>query len=166
MIVVLNGAPRSGKSSIVTAIQETFDGIWMNVGVDVARRMTPERVQPGVGLRPGEPQHPAAAVKPTLYAALWETVAAHQRVGLDVAVDVGVYETSVAEDARRRLDGLPLLLVGVRCPLDVLEARGGTARWHEAVQAVWDYDLEVDTSQLDPHQCAATIAGRLGSFLA
>jgi chloramphenicol 3-O-phosphotransferase len=25
-IVVLNGAPRSGKSSIVTVIQETFDG--------------------------------------------------------------------------------------------------------------------------------------------
>lgn len=25
-IVILNGAPRSGKSSIVTVIQETFDG--------------------------------------------------------------------------------------------------------------------------------------------
>jgi chloramphenicol 3-O phosphotransferase len=166
VIVLLNGAPRSGKSSIVAAIQETLDGIWMNVGVDVARRMTPERVQPGVGLRPGEPQHPAATVKPTLYAALWETVAAHQRVGLDVAVDVGVYEPSVAEDARRRLAGLPLLLVGVRCPLHVLEARGGNVRWHEAVHSVWDYDLEVDTSQLDPHQCAAAIAERLGSFLA
>jgi chloramphenicol 3-O phosphotransferase len=31
-IVILNGAPRSGKSSIVEAIQDTFDGVWMNLG--------------------------------------------------------------------------------------------------------------------------------------
>jgi chloramphenicol 3-O-phosphotransferase len=34
-IVLLNGAPRSGKSSIVDVIQETFDGPWLNLGVDV-----------------------------------------------------------------------------------------------------------------------------------
>ncbi len=33
-IIILNGAPRSGKSSIVAVIQETFDGPWMNLGVD------------------------------------------------------------------------------------------------------------------------------------
>jgi len=32
-IVILNGTPRAGKSSIATAIQETFDGLWMNLGV-------------------------------------------------------------------------------------------------------------------------------------
>ena len=53
-IVVLNGAPRSGKSSIAAAIQATFDGVWMNLGVDVfARHVTPPRCQPGIGLRPG-----------------------------------------------------------------------------------------------------------------
>ena len=56
-IVILNGAPRSGKSSIVAAIQETFDGVWMNLGVDVfVRHVTPERYRPGIGLRPGEAQ--------------------------------------------------------------------------------------------------------------
>jgi chloramphenicol 3-O-phosphotransferase len=53
-IVILNGTPRSGKSSIVAAIQERLDGVWMNVGIDVARAMTPPRAQPGIGLRPGE----------------------------------------------------------------------------------------------------------------
>ena len=33
-IVVLNGAPRSGKSSIVRAIQSTFEAPWVNLGVD------------------------------------------------------------------------------------------------------------------------------------
>ena len=43
-IVLLNGAPRSGKSSIVAVIQETFDGPWMNLGVDVfVRAVTPKR---------------------------------------------------------------------------------------------------------------------------
>ena len=53
-IVILNGAPRAGKSSIVNVIQDSFEGVWMNLGVDVfARSVTPKRLQPGVGLRPG-----------------------------------------------------------------------------------------------------------------
>ena len=53
-VIILNGAPRSGKSSIVKVIQDTFDGVWMNLGVDVfARGVTPRRYQPGIGLRPG-----------------------------------------------------------------------------------------------------------------
>lgn len=52
-IVILNGAPRSGKSSIAEAIQETFDGPWMNLGVDAyMERVMPRRCLPGIGLRP------------------------------------------------------------------------------------------------------------------
>jgi chloramphenicol 3-O phosphotransferase len=52
-IIILNGAPRSGKSSIVEVIQDTFDGVWMNLGVDGFMQMTPARYLPGIGLRPG-----------------------------------------------------------------------------------------------------------------
>src|SRR5438876_1785918 len=52
-IVILNGTPRSGKSSIATVIQNTFEGVWMNLGVDRFKQMTPDRYQPGIGLRPG-----------------------------------------------------------------------------------------------------------------
>jgi chloramphenicol 3-O phosphotransferase len=53
-VVVLNGPPRSGKSSIVKVVQETFEGLWMNLGVDVfSRCVTPPRYRPGMGLRPG-----------------------------------------------------------------------------------------------------------------
>ncbi len=158
MIVVLNGAPRSGKSSIAAAMQESFDGIWMNIGVDVARQMTPPRAQPGIGLRPGEPDHAAAPHVAVLYAALWESVAAHERLGLNVVVDCGIYDPAIAADAQRRLDGLPVLWVGVRCPLEVLESRGGKARWHDVVHTQLAYGLEVDTSLLTPGECAAKIA--------
>ena len=52
-IVILNGVPRSGKSSIASAIQATFDGAWMNLGVDRFKAMTPEHLQPGIGLTTG-----------------------------------------------------------------------------------------------------------------
>jgi chloramphenicol 3-O phosphotransferase len=173
VIVVLNGAPRSGKSSIAAAVQESFDGLWLNVGVDAARQMTPPRAQPGIGLRPGSDDHPAAAHVPLLYAALWETVAAHARLGLSVVSDVGLYDQRLAADAARRLDGLPVLFVGVECPDEVvLERRRATPgayspapewtqRWREAVHPGWSYDLTVDTSRSSPEQCAAAIQVRL-----
>ena len=72
--MILNGAPRSGKSTIAAAIQDTFAGTWINLGVDVARAMTPQMLQPGIGLRPGENDHRAATAVPILYAALWESL--------------------------------------------------------------------------------------------
>jgi chloramphenicol 3-O phosphotransferase len=181
-IVVLNGAPRSGKSSIVAAIQKAFDGIWMNLGVDVARAMTPPRYQPGIGLRPGEEAHPTAPLLPPLYAALYESVAAHSRLGLNVAVDVGHYDAAILADCARRLDGLPTLFVGVVCELDVvMERRRATGllpeveavpgepapepvrRWQREVHRHGPYDLELDTSTLSASECAEAIRRRLAS---
>ncbi len=52
-IIILNGAPRAGKSTIAAAIQDTFEGLWLNLGVDRWMQMTPARYQPALGLRPG-----------------------------------------------------------------------------------------------------------------
>lgn len=183
-IVILNGAPRSGKSSIVAVIQETFDGPWMNLGVDVfAREVTPARYRPGIGLRPGEDGHAAKALVPVFYAALYESIAAHSRLGLNVVVDVGHHDGEILADSARRLEGLPVLFVGVRCPIEVVMERrnagqigreggyavGSTAepvpppvqRWQRDVHVPGIYDLEVDTSRLSPEECAAAIRRRL-----
>jgi chloramphenicol 3-O phosphotransferase len=181
-IVILNGAPRSGKSSIVTAIQESFTGTWMNLGVDVARRMTPPRAQPGIGLRPGEAAHQAAPFVPLLYAALYESVASHSKLGLNVAVDVGHYDAKILSDSARRLVELPVLFVGVHCPIEVIMERRRDSEpgryvvaqvsdaipapvllWQDHVHEQWTYDLEVDTSVQSPQQCAAAIRRRLDS---
>ena len=47
-IVVLNGVPRAGKSSIAAVIQETFDGPWINLGVDVVGFRAARRTAPGL----------------------------------------------------------------------------------------------------------------------
>jgi chloramphenicol 3-O phosphotransferase len=179
-VIILNGAPRSGKSTLAATIQATFPGTWINLGVDSARATTPQALQPGIGLRPGERDHPAAPAVPILYAALWESVAAHARLGLNVVVDVGLYDVAIAADAAQRLEGIPVLFVGVRCDLGTILQRRRSAgsqlylvtaegepvpepvlRWQEEVHARWTYDLDVDTSACTPDECAADIGKRL-----
>jgi chloramphenicol 3-O phosphotransferase len=166
-IVVLNGVPRSGKSSIATVIQETFDGPWMNLGVDVfSQHVTPPRYRPGMGLRPGGGERPdIEELIPALYAAFYDSVAAHSRHGLNVVADVGHHDAYTAplhllRDAARRLDGLPALLVGVRCPVG--EIPDPVLRWQHRVHGPGIYDLEVDTSTVTPEAAAASIRTRLG----
>jgi chloramphenicol 3-O phosphotransferase len=182
-IVVLNGAPRSGKSSVANAIQDTFDGVWMNLGVDGFMRMTPDRYMPGMGLRPGGERQDLEPLVQILYRALYESIAAHSRLGLNVVVDVGHHDAyavpqGILPDCARRLSGLPVLFVGVRCPLEtIMERRRNTGwatgsppeapvpkpvrLWQREVHIPGNYDLEVDTSVLSPEACAAAIRQHL-----
>ena len=190
-IIILNGVPRSGKSSIVKVIQETFDGPWMNLGVDPFKeRIHPQRYSPSIGLRPGGEGPDLEPLIVVLYAAMYESIAAHSRLGLNVVVDVGHHDfyskpLGILPASARRLDGLPVLFVGVRCPVaGIMERLRKTGRWNSA----WDsdaaadnpvpeplrrwqkavhqpgiYDLEVDTSVLHPDECASVILQHLKS---
>ena len=180
-IVILNGAPRSGKSSIASAIQETFAGLWINLGVDHSMRTTPAHLLPGIGLRPGGERPDLEPIVVQLYAALYASIAAHSRLGINVVVDVGHHDAysqplGILPACAQRLRGLPVLFVGVRCPLEVImQRRLATGYnsdavteppppvhlWQEAVHAPGVYDLEVDTSQLSAHACAERICQRL-----
>jgi len=177
-IVLLNGVPRAGKTSIARTIQGTFEGVWMNLGVDGFMAMTPARYHPGVGLRPGGERPDLAPIVATLYAGLYEAIAAHSRLGVNVVADVGHHEgysapLGILPACARRLAGLPAWLVGVRCPIEViLERRQATwgagyapdgsipapvLRFQEQVHTPGIYDLEVDTSRLTPAESAAAI---------
>ncbi len=188
-IVILNGEPRSGKSSIVDVVQQTFDGVWMNLGVDTfVRHVTPERYRPGIGLRPGGARADLEPLVGLLYAAMYESIAAHSRLGLNVVVDVGHHDAysqprRILAGCARRLAGLPVLFVGVRCPIEVIMERRHVPQpgheqqyvrgtpddplplpvrlWQREAHTPGIYDLEVDTSLLTPEQCAEAIRRRL-----
>ena len=183
-IIILNGVPRSGKSSIVKAIQETFEGPWMNLGVDTFKeRVTPDRYSPAIGLRPGGQRPDLEPLVVVFFAAMYESIAAHSRLGLNVVVDVGHHDDystprNILPDAARRLSGLPVLFVGVRCPVEVIIERRRATGWHSGASPEPDvlnevrrfqrevhipgvYDLEVDTSLLSPGECAEVIRQRV-----
>ena len=170
-------------------IQETFPGPWLNLGVDTfVRQVTPPRYRPGIGLRPGGERPDLEPLLPVLFAALYESVAAHSRLGLNVVVDIGHHDAytqprHILADCARRLADVPVLFVGVRCPIEVIMERRsagqvgregayltGTAAdpvpwpvrlWQREVHLPGIYDLEVDTSVLSPAACAAAIRERL-----
>ena len=91
-IVILNGAPRAGKSSIAKAVQENLPGHWISLGVDAQNRSLPQALLPGIGLRPGGERPDLEPVVQRLYAALYESIAAHARHGFDVVADVGHHD--------------------------------------------------------------------------
>lgn len=182
-IVILNGAPRAGKSSIAAALQASLKGTWINLGVDTYARATPPHLAPGIGLRPGGERPDLEPLLPILYGALYDSIAAHARLGLDVVADFGHHDDystplRILPACARRLAGLPVLFVGVFCPLEVIMERrnadpqggfyaGGAAapppvlRWQSAVHQPGLYDLRVDTSRQSPADCVAAIAEAL-----
>lgn len=189
--VILNGAPRSGKSSIAAAIQQMSEEPWMNLGADRLIEITPPRFRPGIGLRPagiadrpGGERPDLEPLIPTMYEALYDSIAAHLRQGLNVVTDVAHHDdyvtlNGILYDCARRLGGLEAYFVGVRCPADVVwRRRRETWLRDEDLPAgapvpelvrIWDrevhkpgiYDLEVDTSKLSSETCARLILRRV-----
>jgi len=184
-IVILNGAPRAGKSSIAQAVMARLAGRWVNLGVDRMNAVLPQDLLPGIGLRPGGERPDLEPTVMRLYAELYDEIAERAQSGEDVVVDVGHHDwysrpLGILAASARRLNGLPVLFVGVRCPIGVIMARrnadprggfyvGGDSvpepvrRWQEAVHQPRIYDLELDSSVLTPEQCAEAIAAALAA---
>ncbi|MGI8791917.1 MAG: phosphotransferase-like protein [Acidimicrobiales bacterium] len=182
-VIVLNGAPRSGKTSIASAIQ-AGPGEWMAFGVDLLRAATPPALQPGIGLRPGGERPDLEDFVVASYLSLYDSVAAHAVRGLSVVVDVGHHDDysrplRILETVAPTLARLGALFVSISCPLEALmhrrhatgwseqpftegsEIPTNVERWSTAVHDPGIYDLEIDTSGTTPENAAATIRARL-----
>lgn len=180
-IVILNGAPRAGKSSIARAVQDSLPGHWINLGVDAQNAMLPEALLPGIGLRPGGERPDLEPFVPGLYFALYDAIAAHALQGFDVVADLGHHDhysrpLDILPACARRMTGLAVLFVGIRCPLETIMARRNAdpqgyvagpgvpdpvRRWQEAVHVPGLYDLDLDTADLSPQACASAIGAAL-----
>ncbi|MCS6759089.1 MAG: chloramphenicol phosphotransferase, partial [Candidatus Devosia euplotis] len=183
-IVILNGAPRAGKSAIAAAMQDSLPGSWINLGVDAQNRTLPEALLPGIGLRPGGERPDLEAFLPGLFLALYQSVAAHAAQGFDVVVDIGHHDAysrplGILPARSRLLADRAVLFVGLHCPLATIMARRNAQpdslyvkgegmpapvqRWQDAVHLPGIYDLELDTAQLTPAQGALAIGTALGT---
>lgn len=182
-VVILNGAPRSGKSSLARAIQESVPGIWLNSGVDGFMATLPPALMPGIGLRPGSERPDLEPMVARLYDLLFSTIRLQAQAGFDIVADLGMHEDyseplHILDRAAAVLGPLDALLIGIDCDVDEIMRRrnadpqGGyyaagdsppapVLRWQDGVHRHKSYDLRLDMARLTPQAGAAAVAALL-----
>ncbi len=170
-IIFLNGTSSSGKTSILHALQKNLEEIYLEAGIDKFIFMLPKRYLEGplwdeVLGQAGR----AGQVGQRLVGGMHAAIAALSKNGMNVIADHVLVEEDWARDCSRLFFDLPAYLIGLRCPLEVLELRErsrrdrtlGQARLQfDQVHKFVTYDLEVDTSRLGPEECADEIRERM-----
>ncbi len=155
-VVLLNGASSSGKSSIARELQSIMSETWLRASVDLFGEMLPRALDAEEFAR--------------FLSGVHRAIAELARAGFPVILDHVMAEREWLDELVRLFAGTPVLFVGVRAPLDVLEARernrgdrqSGLAREQfDVVHRHCHYDLELDTSVLNAVQCAQEIKDRL-----
>jgi chloramphenicol 3-O-phosphotransferase len=204
-IVLLNGTSGSGKSTACELFQKRADGYWLLYGIDHFLAATQPakyghhgpRAPEGIEAVPADPANPGGPLRwrfgengVRAFATFHEWIASASRVGCNIVFDhLLMTGTPVFEDCVRRLEGLPVLLVTLKPPFDVLERRVAERQmdkkipvdllgedaarkivdrltrlrpwFYESVYANDISDLEIDTSLHGPDEVCALIEARL-----
>ena len=178
--IVINGVPRSGKTSLAVEIVAAGSGDddWVIAGVDSVMAQTPDHLQPGIGLRPGGERPDLEPLVLRSYQLLFRNIADYLTAGVSVVADVGIHDDysqplDIVGEMQSRLGGRNVLFVGLHCSLDILRERREQSgyltwdpeeqvpdpvlRWQHAVHLGKKYDLELDTSAMSASDCAAVV---------
>ena len=169
---MLTGGSSAGKTTLGRKLQETLDGSWLLLGVDVLLWMLPPHLMHnpvGLAVRDGVITRGDEFMR--IFAGFRDAVAALARSGIDLVIDEVMLEAAIDQQLwSESLAGLDVCWIGVRCDPDVAAAREkargdrprGIARQH--AMTVHDgvrYDLEIDTGVLEPAQALDLIADTL-----
>jgi chloramphenicol 3-O-phosphotransferase/RimJ/RimL family protein N-acetyltransferase len=154
-VIFLNGTSSSGKTSIARAFQKLHAAPCLYASVDAFIFMFADHVRADDHVRP--------RVLPPVLSAFHRSLALLADSGFPVIVDHVLERRGWAEECAEALRGHRAFLVGVHCPLEILEqrerARGdrqiGFARWQaDRVHTHGDYDFEIDSSRGSPEDAA------------
>ncbi len=172
-VVFLNGASSSGKTTLIQVLQKRMEGPVLNAGLDQFLWMLPGRYLD----RPlwddvlGR-MTAGGATGHRLITGMHRAIAALSLAGNPVLADHVLVESAWVVDLAQTFAGLPAYLVGVTCPLAVLEERerarndrtlGQARAQFEIVHRHGIYDLVVDTAVLAPEEAAGRILAHLQS---
>jgi chloramphenicol 3-O phosphotransferase len=160
VIIFLNGTSSSGKSSIAGELLRVLDTPYFHMAVDAFSAMCVGEKAMALG----EPEQ--AVFLRRMRMGFHRAVAGMAWAGNDLVVDHLFSEPWRLQDCLEVLEGLDVVLVGVRCPLGELQRReqergdrtpGMAAIQFPIVHQHGFYDFEVDTSTSSPRECALAI---------
>lgn len=167
-IIFLNGTTSSGKSSILRHLQAMLDGPFLDAGIDKFIWMLPERYLNERELWDQVLGHAAYAgpLGHTLFSGMHHAIAALARAGNRILADHVLVEPDWVRECAGLFHDLPAYLVGIHCPLAVIEQRerdradrtiGQARKQYDRVHAHGIYDFTIDSSTGTPEDCAARI---------
>ncbi len=138
-IVVVNGTSGSGKSTACELFQKRQQDYWLLYGIDhfMAQTLPAQfghhgpRAGEGIEAVPCDPADPQGPLRwrfapPAMaaFSAMHEWMAATARQGVNVIFDhLLMSDPPILQDLVRRTEGLPVLLVTLKPPFEVLERR-------------------------------------------
>ncbi|WP_082621586.1 AAA family ATPase [Bordetella sp. N] len=160
--IVLHGPTSAGKSSLAKALQDSSEISMLHISLDAFVEMSRRRdMRSECELRAALRLHYL-----NRQATLKRAAASHFEIVLDLVLrDIPVLKECIAALAPRST-----YVIGVKCPLDVLENRergrsdrgNGMARSQFGDPAYsWPYAMDIDTSTCSPEESA----GRIRSFI-
>ena len=204
-IVVVNGTSGSGKSTACELFQKRQEDYWLLYGIDhfTANTLPAKfghhgpRAAEGIEAVPVDPADPEGPLRwrfgpkgMAAFATLHEWMASASRQGLNIVFDhLLLSDPPVLQDLIWRTEGLPVLLVTLKPPYEVLERRVAERRMDKKIPVdllgedatrkivdrlarlrPWFYeevyrnsvtDLEIDTSLHAPDEVCAMMEARL-----
>jgi chloramphenicol 3-O phosphotransferase len=170
-IIFLNGTSSSGKTSILKCLQDQLREPFLDMGMDRFIFMLPGRYlnRPLWDKVLGKATQPGAAGK-KLISGMHHAIAAAAQRGNNVIADHVLVEKIWVDECARLFAATNAYLIGIRCPLAILEQRerdrndrtlGQARAQFGVIHQYTAYDLEVDTSVLSADGCAQKIRERL-----
>ena len=180
MIIIINGCPSAGKTSIVKEIQKRYSKPLLNLGIDRFWAMIPDQYKE-YGSKAAEGYsftkttdshgHPIITVHRGSFAQHLDKTMPHAintfaQYGHDLIVDE-IFDDQTIRNYAQALQKQTVYLIGITCSIEELERREkaranrelGLARGHvDFVHAHQNYyDLIIDNTNLDPATCAEKI---------
>jgi chloramphenicol 3-O phosphotransferase len=170
-VIILNGASSSGKTSILRAFQDMMPEPYLDMGIDRFIWMMPQRYleRPlwddvlGSAIQAGQSGQ-------RLVSAMQHAIASVAGLGTHVIADHVLIDKTWVDELAALLADKPVYLIGVHCPLEVLEKRererknrtlGQARAQFDVVHKFCRYDLTVDSAAYSPEECATQIAAGL-----
>jgi len=170
-IIFLNGASSSGKTSLLHQLQDELPEPFLDMGIDRFIFMLPRRYlnRPLWDDVLGKAVHTGTAGM-VLFSGMHHAIAAAAKKGNQIIADHVFVEKAWVDECALLFSDMNAYLIGIHCPLHVLEQRerdrkdrtlGQARAQFDVIHKYTTYDLELDTSLLTPQQCAGQVIERL-----